>query len=293
MLKKEDNIVPSFQKQVIYCASRWQGVPTEKLLKHVWFSCCKQNLSVSNFHTYTSHFINLDRAPWQKAPSNKLVKSEIELWFCGIRQSSAIVSRRVKPDLSECRFGQRDGSRYGQKGRRAKGSYTHKLCYPSERHDDVLPLVLGFHWQRARRDFQHPLQHQLQFRCISRQQGAFPFKLLPFWNPYKALCRCLTLQSVHSFTCCLILLFPQSSPLIPFHQTKWLSIPHSIECLLSKETIVYWSVVFITTSCIMQTPFLERGSIMYQVNSVSGSTRHSLRSHSRWMRFGKRNSWVL
>ncbi len=99
--------------------------------------------------------------------------------------------------------------------------------------------------------------------------------------------------STHSRAVSLTPLFPQSSPLVPFHQTKWLSVPHSLECLFSKETVVYWSVVFITTSCIMQTPFLERGSIMYQVNSVSGSTWHSLRSRSRWMRFGKRNSWVL
>ncbi len=99
--------------------------------------------------------------------------------------------------------------------------------------------------------------------------------------------------STHSRAVSLTPLFPQSSPLIPFHQTKWLSVPHSLDCLFSKETVVYWSVVFITTSCIMQTPFLERGSIMYQVNSVSGSTWSSLSSRSRWMRFGKRNSWVL
>lgn len=243
MLKQEDNFVPSSPKRVVYCASGWQGVQTEKVLKHVWFSCCsntsRQNLSVSNFHTYTSHFINLEHALWRKAPSNKLVKSEIELWFSGIRQSSAI----VKPDLSKCRFGRRDGSSSGQKGRRTKGSYTHKLCYPSERHDDVLPLVLRFHWQQAHRDFQHPLQHQLQFRSVSRQQGAFPFKLLPFWNAHKALCQSLTPQSVHFIHVLPHLCshsFPNRRLSFPFtKQIKWLSVPHSLECLFSKETVVY------------------------------------------------------
>lgn len=174
MLKKEDNFVPSFLKQVIYCASGWQGVLTEKVLKYVWYSCCRQNLNISNFKYLHRPFHKSRPCTWRKAPSNKLVKSEIELWFCCIRQSSVIVSRRVKPDLSKCRFGQRDGSRAGQMGCRVKAShYTHKLCYPSERHDDVLPLVLEFHGQRASRDFQHPPKHQLQFWDRLSPAGGF------------------------------------------------------------------------------------------------------------------------
>lgn len=101
----------------------------------------------------------------------------------------------------EVGLGRRDESSSDQTGHRTKGFYTHKLCYPSERHDDVLPLVLGLDWQQAHRDFQHPLQQQLQFGSVSCQQGFFPFKLLPFRNAHKASCQSLTPQSVHSFTC--------------------------------------------------------------------------------------------
>lgn len=106
VFKEEDNYVLSFPEWVIYCASGWQGVLKEKVLKHVWFRCCtntsRQNLTVSKyFLTYTSHVINLDHAPWRKAPSNKLVKGKIELWFCGICQSPVILYGRVKSDLAE------------------------------------------------------------------------------------------------------------------------------------------------------------------------------------------------
>lgn len=106
VFKEEDNFVLSFPEWVIYCASGWQGVLKEKVLKHVWFRCCtntsRQNLTVSKyFLTYTSHVINLDHAPWRKALSNKLVKGKIELWFCGIFQSPVILYGMVKSDLAE------------------------------------------------------------------------------------------------------------------------------------------------------------------------------------------------
>lgn len=127
----------------------------------------------------------------------------------------------------------------------------------------------------------------------SMPAGVFPFKLLPFRNEHKALCQSLTPQSVHSFTCRLTRSFAITlSPVVASRSLspnrKNYSLFPTDESVSSARNLQFmWSVVFITTSCIMQTPFLERGSIMYQVNSISGSIRYSPRS-----RFPV-NSWVL
>lgn len=106
--------------------------------------------------------------------------------------------------------------------------HAYKLCYPSERRDDVLPLVFGLHWQWAHRDFQHPLQHQLQFRSISFQQGAFPFKLLLCTRtsfpsiPHPSICPLILMLTIRSY------LFPNRRLSFPFtNQTKRLHSPWS------------------------------------------------------------------
>lgn len=128
----------------------------------------------------------------------------------------------------EVGLGRRDGSNSDQMGCRTKGSYTRKLCYPSERHDDVLPLVLGFHWQRAHRDFQHPFQHQLQFRSVYASRGVFHSSFCHFeMNTKLCVNPSLPNLSTHSRAVslhCSQLLFPQSSPLVPFHQTEKITL---------------------------------------------------------------------
>lgn len=132
----------------------------------------------------------------------------------------------------EVGLGRRDESSSDQTGHRTKGFYTHKLCYPSERHDDVLPLVLGLGWQQAHRDFQHPLQQQLQFWSISCQQGFFFHSSFCHFETHTKLCVNPSLPNLSTHSRVVSLhrsqsLFPRSSPLVPFHQTDHKMTRHS------------------------------------------------------------------
>lgn len=121
----------------------------------------------------------------------------------------------------EVGLGRRDGSNSGQMGCRTKGSYTHKLYYPSERHDDVLPLVLGFHWHTETSNTPSSTNYNLGASLASR--GFFHSSFCHFETNTK-LCVNPSLPNLSTHSRAVSLhrsqSLSQSSPLVPFHQTE-------------------------------------------------------------------------